>query len=145
MNESSVSELTAAQLATLTELLESRERSLESSMQEHVVRLRSLNAPDPNAPVGDVADLAEIEIERDKENTAVERGMRELHEIEVTRARIATGEAGACIDCGEPIGFERLMVQPTALRCVECQEQAENPLLSIPDSALPAERTGRSR
>jgi uncharacterized protein (DUF983 family) len=32
---------------------------------------------------------------------------------------------GACNDCGEPIGYNRLMAYPTAKRCVQCQEVYE--------------------
>jgi RNA polymerase-binding transcription factor DksA len=31
------------------------------------------------------------------------------------------GEYGHCADCGADIPFERLRVEPTALRCVRCQ------------------------
>ena len=35
--------------------------------------------------------------------------------------RIARGEYGVCMDCGEDIPVERLRVQPTAMRCVRDQ------------------------
>ena len=39
--------------------------------------------------------------------------------------RIADGSYGACSDCGLEIGFERLKVEPGALRCIECQRVYE--------------------
>ncbi|MDO9188717.1 MAG: TraR/DksA C4-type zinc finger protein, partial [Sulfurimicrobium sp.] len=35
------------------------------------------------------------------------------------------GEYGVCGDCGEAIRFERLQAYPTAVRCVNCQQQYE--------------------
>lgn len=35
------------------------------------------------------------------------------------------GRYGACADCGESIPVERLLAQPTALRCVRCQALTE--------------------
>jgi len=40
--------------------------------------------------------------------------------------RLANGEYGLCEDCGEAIGIARLEAQPSASRCVRCQEVAEN-------------------
>jgi len=35
------------------------------------------------------------------------------------------GTIGICIDCGQDIGFERLLANPTARRCLICQEHRE--------------------
>jgi DnaK suppressor protein len=39
--------------------------------------------------------------------------------------RIENGSFGECIDCGEPIAVKRLLVQPSASLCVECQHSME--------------------
>lgn len=44
----------------------------------------------------------------------------DLAEIDVALARLEVGWDGRCEVCGEPIPAERLMVRPTALRCVRC-------------------------
>jgi RNA polymerase-binding transcription factor DksA len=35
------------------------------------------------------------------------------------------GRYGACSDCGEPIAFDRLKVEPWALRCIGCEGRRE--------------------
>lgn len=40
-------------------------------------------------------------------------------------ARLDKGTYGSCVDCGRPIGDERLEVRPHAYRCVACEEKAE--------------------
>lgn len=48
-------------------------------------------------------------------------------ELQLTRIhgalrRIESGEFGYCFACGEPIDPRRLRVDPTATRCIGCQE-----------------------
>lgn len=49
----------------------------------------------------------------------------ELRLIETALTRIAKGEYGVCIDCGEPISERRLETFPYAARCIICQEAQE--------------------
>lgn len=57
--------------------------------------------------------------------TMLDRHVAELRDIETVEARIRDGDYGTCIDCGRDIPFERLLAQPTAVRCVPCQENYE--------------------
>jgi RNA polymerase-binding transcription factor DksA len=57
----------------------------------------------------------------DLDHVLSERHVRELREVEAARARLAAGCIGDCVDCADVIGFERLMANPVAVRCVECQ------------------------
>lgn len=43
-----------------------------------------------------------------------------LTRIEGALRRIDTGDFGFCFVCGEDIGEDRLSVDPTATRCVDC-------------------------
>ena len=38
---------------------------------------------------------------------------------------IAKGDYGYCLECDEPIGFERLKIKPEAEFCITCQARAE--------------------
>jgi len=40
--------------------------------------------------------------------------------------RIDENEYGYCLECGEPIGYARLQVQPWAANCVGCQSLIED-------------------
>ena len=36
--------------------------------------------------------------------------------------RLDSETFGLCIECEEPIGFERLRIRPESIRCIECAE-----------------------
>ena len=44
----------------------------------------------------------------------------ELAELEAARERLAAGEYGRCVRCGEPIVEGRLRLRPAATMCVPC-------------------------
>ena len=49
-----------------------------------------------------------------------------IQRIQMALSRIANGEYGNCMVCGELIGLQRLKVQPEAPFCIACQSQREN-------------------
>ncbi|ANQ84958.1 TraR/DksA family transcriptional regulator [Azoarcus olearius] len=121
------------EIAALGALLDERERALKSGVHEHVSRLLEGGQPGLTTPAGDAADQAEVGLTREHENLAVVRDVRELRDIEAARERIAEGEAGICVDCGEEIPFARLEAQPTATRCVRCQSLYERTHAALPE------------
>ena len=48
----------------------------------------------------------------------------ELKRIEAALQRLAEGEFGACVQCGEEISPKRLELDPTAPLCIDCAEFA---------------------
>lgn len=70
------------------------------------------------------SDLNETPIQK-----SVTRRADALHaeQVAIGEALLALrdGRYGACADCGESIPVERLLAQPTALRCVRCQALTE--------------------
>lgn len=48
-----------------------------------------------------------------------------IQRIRVALQRIADGEYGSCLSCGDPIGVRRLAAQPEAPFCILCQSQRE--------------------
>ena len=64
------------------------------------------------------------------------RDVREVREIDAALERIASRSYGLCSDCGEPIGTERLEVDPAAQRCLACQRTSEARLPAKPPSKL---------
>jgi RNA polymerase-binding transcription factor DksA len=118
--------LTDKQVVILSDLLNGRELALKSSIHEHIERLRESNPEGFSTLAGDPADQADTDLARGNENAAVVREVSELRNIEAQRWRIAKGDPGVCVDCGGPIGFERLRVQPGAARCIRCQEAHEH-------------------
>jgi len=55
----------------------------------------------------------------------VERDADELRRISAALKRAAEGTYGLCADCDAAIPTQRLEAEPTALRCVRCQELYE--------------------
>lgn len=74
--------------------------------------------------VGD--DWAQADAERDLSIALEERESAELVAIDAALKRIADGSFGLCVDCGASIATARLHANPTALRCVGCQDKAEH-------------------
>jgi len=57
--------------------------------------------------------------------------LRDLHELRAAEhalARLEAGRYGQCEQCEQPIPAGRLDAQPTAVRCVACQEALEGGL-----------------
>jgi len=71
------------------------------------------------------ADDAELEREDQVVDVEIENARRRLREIERASERMAQGSYGTCSACGEEIAADRLLVQPTAVRCLACQAAAE--------------------
>lgn len=70
-------------------------------------------------------DWAQVDAERDLAMAIDEREAEALAAIDAALKRIATGNYGLCVDCGVDIPTARLHANPTALRCVACQDKAE--------------------
>ena len=84
------------------------------------------------------ARLTEVEAELDQpadpdsEESAIERegdevleglgaaGLSEIRQIEAALGRMASGDYGVCVECGEPISEQRLDAIPHAARCIKC-------------------------
>jgi DnaK suppressor protein len=85
---------------------------------------RAEAAAEARENVGD--DWAQADAERDLSIALEERESAELVAIDAALQRIADGSYGLCVDCGASIATARLHANPTALRCVGCQDKAEH-------------------
>lgn len=52
-------------------------------------------------------------------------GSAELDEIDAALHRLDTAAYGACVDCGAPIAWDRLLARPQVQRCTRCQSAAD--------------------
>jgi RNA polymerase-binding protein DksA len=57
----------------------------------------------------------------DVNSAEVTRDLHELRQIDGAMQRLLDGSYGVCLDCSIEIPIERLRAQPTAMRCVRCQ------------------------
>lgn len=98
-----------------------RQRTLVAEVNEQ----RSQAAADGNdeaiGGVGDAGDESVVRMMTDLHLQEAGRDLEELRDIEAALQRIDEGAYGDCDECGNAIGFPRLEVQPTAIRCIDCQ------------------------
>jgi RNA polymerase-binding protein DksA len=124
--ENAMSSLSAAQLRQIAATLDARHQQLlidvradleKSERQKHA----ELADPMPADPGDQASGNTEVEL-----NLAlIDHHLHELEDIEAARQRLLDERYGACLDCGDEIGVERLLAYPTATRCLVCQEQRE--------------------
>ena len=117
--------LTDAERKTLAKALEERRRVLRSELTA------KLNAQDNPALLGlrnrmeETDDWAVADLETALDVAEVSRDAGELREVEAALLRMKDGTYGECIDCGNYIPYARLHANPSASRCIACQERVE--------------------
>jgi len=119
--------LTHEQLETLRRRLDDRQRALLVETRDELADAdqRQYAEVVSRAPVDEGDQSVGVEL-ADLNMEMMNRHIREIREIEAAKARMDDGSYGICRECGRDIGFERLLAQPTALRCRDCQQQWEN-------------------
>lgn len=115
--------LSSLQLGQLKSALDARFGALSEELR------RELSARheylDVASDVPDPGDSAFASLEIDLGNAEATRDLMELRAIDLARKSMDDGSYGDCLDCGTDIPFERLQVQPAALRCAPCQDLYE--------------------
>ncbi|MGH8178958.1 MAG: TraR/DksA family transcriptional regulator [Steroidobacter sp.] len=93
------------------------QRTLERSSNESHAQIaeRARDAEDDSFS-NLIVDLNLSEIDRDAD---------ELRRIDYALVRLHNGAYGECIDCAQSIPVARLKAEPTASRCLTCQERYE--------------------
>ena len=117
--------LSQRELRELLRRLELREQVLTAQIEEERSRIDNEGLAQLEDDVGDQVDQAFVKSSVEMERGLVDRYAAELYETRAARERLASSAGGLCADCGEPIGAARLHVQPTALRCADCQWRYE--------------------
>jgi DnaK suppressor protein len=118
-------DLTRGQLDELQRIIKERHDSLMAEVHEEVARSRDETYGEIAGPVTDTGDEAIADLISDIDNAEVSRDLREIRELEAAQTRIGAGTYGACAECGGAIVFERLRVNPAAIRCFDCQRVHE--------------------
>ncbi|PZN29360.1 MAG: conjugal transfer protein TraR [Proteobacteria bacterium] len=95
---------------------EIREALERSSDESHVRIAEQARDREDDSFANLVVDVTYAEVERDAD---------ELRRIDGALRRIAEGTYGLCEMCGGEIAPERLEAEPTATRCIRCQELYE--------------------
>lgn len=110
--------LDAVQRTTLVKTIEDRQARLK-----HDLRRQTLHLPELGSEVHDRGDESLSALLGDLEGLALQRDLREADALEKAAARIRGEDYGVCIRCGTDIPYARLLAEPAALRCVDCQNR----------------------
>lgn len=112
-------------MSPVNPLLERRLRLRAQELRNQISTVRARSGRPAAAEVGDAKDAADASAQATVADAEVERDLGELREINRVLGAIADGSYGVCNECGSRIDPRRLVAQPTALRCLECQVRAE--------------------
>jgi len=106
------------------ELLQAQRRQLLDEVREKIAASGEGLGFVNQSKITDDDGLADAAAEM--EVAMVIRESQELQEIEAALTRIGDGSYGTCSDCGDEIGPARLKANPSARRCLHCQEKYEH-------------------
>lgn len=112
-------------LQQLKQQLDSREAVLREEVRDEREELANEPARVNHETVEDFGEQGEERMRTAVRYAEEERDIEELRDIEEARERIGAGTYGSCVDCGTDIPLQRLQAQPTAKRCIACQEKFE--------------------
>jgi DnaK suppressor protein len=109
--------------------LKIRLRERASQLRDEVQRTRSKSIDETPARIAERARDSEDDsfaaLIVDTNLTEMERDVEELRMIDSALQRINAGTYGECVDCNQSIPVARLQAEPTAARCIQCQELYE--------------------
>ena len=103
--------------AIVAELARAEEQSAALSRQfdDIVEAAESANTDDEHDPEG-----MTIAYERSQVSALLTQSLRDVAALQLTLAGVDAQDFGACEQCAQPIGVERLIAVPATHRCVEC-------------------------
>jgi DnaK suppressor protein len=128
--------LTPQQTQALHSTIEQRRAALLTELREDVARVRRDRPDVLVGSVPDAGDEAMVTLIAELDRAEANRDVTELRALEAARQRLAEGSYGTCADCDGEIGFERLQVNPAAVRCIRCQTAYEKTHAAGPGSSL---------
>ncbi|MFM9916673.1 MAG: TraR/DksA family transcriptional regulator [Rhizobacter sp.] len=112
------------QKVALAHALQVRRQALERQMALHQHdQTRVEFARDLLLQDGD--DAPQRASDREVDQTLSDLDLRVLAAVAAAQGRLERDAYGQCIDCEEPIPFERLLIEPEAERCLACQSTHE--------------------
>ena len=98
--------------------------ALRAKEEEVGAALRRRDGLDIQA-TADVFDQIQDALDRALVVQNLDRGSEILREVRQAEERIANGEYGSCLGCGQTINPKRLAALPWAALCLPCQEKED--------------------
>jgi len=102
-----------------------RQLITQRSDLQHQLSLDISHAGDTGVAMGDVADLANGDVERELSTQLASLESRELEQIEAAILALKQGRYGTCEECQKPIPIARLQAVPHSTTCIDCQRSEE--------------------
>lgn len=118
LNAAQVKVIKAELLALLASLREEIGHELEDQQGERV--------HESMKEAHDMGDEASADLESTINMTNMLRHSHEIEECQSALQRLASGDYGFCISCGEGIELNRLKANPVSSRCLSCQSKEEH-------------------
>ncbi len=125
----------------LRQLLEARRKQLTVEMQG---MMRDVRAGRAEERAADEQDVAESYQRSDVDLAVVQMKAETVARIDAALRRVDAGTYGRCVECEEPIAFERLRALPFALRCTSCEQSRERVTRTRPERPSSAWQDGRT-
>ena len=116
--------------------MEALELEEVEALREQLVRLReelqaqlasseaAARPVDLSEPIGRVSRMDALQQQSMTQANRASAALRE-RQVEAALGRIERDEYGACLGCGEEVGFQRLKARPEAPFCLPCQSLRE--------------------
>jgi DnaK suppressor protein len=120
-----MAQLTEDQIAQLKTRLQDLYKKLWDEVRVELERSGNEGYAELAGPTPDPGDSSVADMLADLDIGLADRQMSEMREVEAALKRVADLDFGDCAQCGDEIGYERLMAYPTAQRCVRCQQLHE--------------------
>jgi len=118
------SHLTATQRTALESELKQRQQQLDQQIAQHLAGdTRAEHAREVLQQDSD--DLRRRGDDRAVDMARSDNELRELGAVSAALLRLNGTGFGVCADCEAPIPYERLKLEPWALRCVACESALE--------------------
>ena len=116
--------LSDSQRSVLRAVLVARMRELDTRLTEHHAGTSRVEHAQELLE-RDAEDASQQAMDREVDMGLSDLETRELDALGLALARLHEPGFGLCTDCAVPIPFERLEVEPQALRCVACASRLE--------------------
>jgi RNA polymerase-binding transcription factor len=117
--------LTRNQSNALKQLMEERASQVLENIKNTLPKPADETTLERTGVSQDEVDDATTNAEEHLAHTMHRHYVGELRLIDAARERVERGLIDSCVDCDNEIGYQRLQVQPFAVRCLECQELYE--------------------
>lgn len=118
--------LTDAQIAELKRRLQSELHRLESGLSAELGALEQQRSDRFPGGARDPGDESTVGQGVQLGSSVAALHSASIAQVRAALARIEEGSYGECVDCGGDVGLQRLLVQPSAARCLACQTKAES-------------------